>query len=243
MPNSGRLPNSRIVSRSLPTPACERTRKAMEPIAIPATARFLSPTGAANRLTATPWTKINVQPIKTNIQARRSGEKEKRSTAKKVSVNSMPLKEIMYQKYDKQVRRMAGFPIFPSWRNDGRSLSVVLCSKLNVSLKENATSPQLSKASAKLAKAGTENGFRPNAASLEFPSVRSCMEPNPPMAGPKMKPNPKAIPTTAMPFARLSRGVTSAMAAVATDKLPLAIPPITLDRSSIQNWPANTHSR
>ena len=52
--------------------------------------------------------------------------------------------------------------------------------------------------------------------------------------GPKTKPNPKAIPTKAIPLERFSREVTSAIEAVATERLPLATPPIARESKSIQ---------
>ena len=59
----------------------------------------------------------------------------------------------------------------------------------------------------------------------------------PPIAGPMMKPSPKAMPTIAIPEVRFSFGVTSATTAVATDKLPPITPPTIRAIMSIQKLP------
>lgn len=50
------------------------------------------------------------------------------------------------------------------------------------------------------------------------------------------------IPTKAIPLERFSREVTSAIEAVATERLPLATPPIARESKSIQNASAKIHN-
>src|SRR5687767_8476888 len=59
------------------------------------------------------------------------------------------------------------------------------------------------------------------------------------MAGPVTKPRPKAAPTRPMERERCSRVVTSATAAVATDRLPLKAPLTTRDKRNSQKEPLN----
>ena len=65
---------------------------------------------------------------------------------------------------------------------------------------------------------------------------------NPPIAGPTIKPSPKATPTTAMPAARFSFDVISATAAVATERLPPMIPPSTRASTSSQKFAASAQA-
>ena len=51
------------------------------------------------------------------------------------------------------------------------------------------------------------------------------------------------MPTKAIPLDRFSREVTSAIAAVATDKFPLATPPRMRDTTKIQKSPAKIQRR
>ena len=79
-----------------------------------------------------------------------------------------------------------------------------------------------------------ENGFTPKALSEGAITVRSILARSPPMAGPTMNPSPKAIPIMASPLERFSRVVLSAIAAVATDRLPPIAPPTIRAKTSSQ---------
>ena len=90
--------------------------------------------------------------------------------------------------------------------------------------------------------AGTEKGFSPNEPSTG-PWAICTEEARPPMTGPKTKPRPMAMPTTAMPFVRSFSSVMSAAAALATAMLPAIMPETRRVRTTTQNWAAKIQSR
>ena len=73
----------------------DKSKKAANPSTIPCKAIFFSPILPTNLRTKNPCAKIRVNPIKRNILVISLGSYEYLSTAKKVRVNSIPLKEIM----------------------------------------------------------------------------------------------------------------------------------------------------
>ena len=87
--------------------------------------------------------------------------------------------------------------------------------------------------------AAEEKGF--NEKMEESLCDKIQVDANPPKAGPKIKPSPNAMPTRAIPLDLAFREVTSAIAAVATDKFPLATPPRTRDKTKTQKSPAKIH--
>ena len=89
------------------------------------------------------------------------------------------------------------------------------------------------------ASAGAEKGFRPAIPESE----RSTLESKPPMAGPRMKPSPKAAPIIPIPLARSFSPVISATAAVATEMLPPMMPATTREMPNNTKLPAKTHTR
>ena len=138
--------------------------------------------------------------------------------------------------------RTAELATFPIWKIAGRgcSFSWPLFSAGKVSRKRVANQTKLTTARQKLITAAKEKGDKASAA-LE-PSDQSHELAYPPNAGPSTKPNPNAMPTIAIPLDRSFLEVTSAMDAVATDRLPLAIPPIVRERTKTQKLPAMIHN-
>gem|GEM_PF-6258593 len=61
--------------------------------------------------------------------------------------------------------------------------------------------------------------------------------------GPVTRPRPKAAPTRPMALERSARVVTSATAAVATERLPLKAPLMMRERTKSQNEPLKIHTR
>ena len=63
------------------------------------------------------------------------------------------------------------------------------------------------------------------------------------MAGPTMKPSPKAMPIRAKPLERFSLEVVSAIAAVATDRFPPIAPLMMRESTKTQNAAPKNQSR
>ena len=112
----------------------------------------------------------------------------------------------------------------------------------SVSSKRRLIHTKLIKVRIRLTSAGTENGFTPKASKPGAITVKSILAKSPPMAGPTIKPKPKAIPTIASPLDRFSRVVESATAAVATDRLPPIAPPKTRASNSTQKEEAKNQA-
>ena len=180
-----------------------------------------------------------------NISPFCSAPKLNLSFARKVRVNSMPLNVMKKTKCKMHNCKIAGSLI---WRrlkigylerwvfagSDGLSSFIEALGRVSWNLL--CICHKFSSASPQEMIAGNENGLRPKL-------VQSLLivADNPPIAGPIMNPKPKAMPTRAMPLERFSRLVMSATAAVATARLPLAIPAMIRDRNNNQRFPANIH--
>ena len=117
----------------------------------------------------------------------------------------------------------------------------LLFSAAKVSEKPKVSQNTLIRANIKLIVAAAEKGCIPK--KTRFESDQSHCEANQPIAGPSTKPRPKAIPTMAIPFDLSFLGVTSAIAAVATEILPPAIPPMIRENRSTQKSPAMIHKK
>lgn len=90
-------------------------------------------------------------------------------------------------------------------------------------------------------KAQEENGLMPRGCSWGRRVRRLIWVRRPPMAGPNMKPRPKAMPARAMPLVLFSFEVTSAIAAVMTERFAAMMPARILERMKKLKEPAMAH--
>ena len=135
-----------------------------------------------------------------------------------------------------QVRLASGLVTSPILQTAGKNeVDSLRFSGERVSVKPILNHNKLRMAKQKLMVAAAENGCIPKKTNSD--PDQSHWEAIPPIAGPSTNPNPKAIPTKAMPLDRFSREVTSAIAAVATEIFPPAIPPIRRERTRSQKFP------
>ncbi len=191
-----------VPSRRRRKPAIRKTQ--------PAITRRASPTRGARRRTRPPWTTTEQTPTKTKNQATVDGPAPSRSERNWANVDSKFANAVVVTK-----ERSMSAPI-SGRRKAARS------GPAEKSGPEGATFPA-GRVSGSLKKAQTHaTSERPAANSPGAASPRCTAKP--PIAGPKMKPSPNAIPTIAIPRARSVGAVESAMTACAVPMFPPVAP-------------------